>query len=102
MPNIEAPPLAIYKSIADYMPNYADFVIWSGWLRTWYGLVTDYDASKGQVAITIEGTPRLLVTMHEDEVRDNIMVFQLSDIRQMKRGRWYIQQKHGAQYIWYV
>jgi len=102
MPEIQTPPLAVYKSVADYLPSYADFVIWSGWFRTWYGVVVDFDAEKQQVAISFEGTPRLLFTMHQDEISDGLLIFSLADIRKMKKGRWYIQKSDNGQNTWYI
>lgn len=102
MPETQPPPLAVYKSIAEYVPDYADFVIWAGWFRIWYGVVIGFEADNGQVAITFEGTPRLLFTMHSDEIRDSLYIFKLADIKKMKKGRWYIQKSHNGQNVWYI
>ena len=102
MPEIRTPPLAVYKSITDYVPTYADFVIWSGWFRTWYGVVVDYDSEKQQLVVAFENTPRLLFTMHEDEIRDNLVMLSLPDIRKRKRGRWYVQKSSNGQNVWYI
>jgi hypothetical protein len=99
---VNVPPLAVYKSIADYRPMYADFVIRSGWFRTWYGVVVDYDAEKGLVAIAFEGTPRLLVTMYPEEVLNSTYLIKLSDIKRMHNGHWYIMQFTGGSNVWYV
>jgi len=102
MPEIQVPPLAVYRSIADYIPTYADFVIWTRWFRTWYGVVVDFDADKQQVAVAFENTPRLLFTMHEDEIRNSLVILSLPDIRKRKRGRWYVQKTNDNQNVWYI
>ena len=102
MPEMQTPPLAVYKSIADYTPSYADFVIWVGLFRTWYGVVLDFDAAKEQVAIAFEGTPRLLFTMNPDEIRGSLYTFKLADLRKMKKGRWYVQKTQDGQNVWYI
>jgi len=102
MPETQTPPLAVYKSLADYTPNYADFIIWIRWFRTWYGVVADFDIDKNQVAIAFEGTPRLLFTTNPDEISGVLDIFNLSDIRNMKKGRWYVQKHADGQNIWYI
>lgn len=102
MPEVQTPPLATYKSIADYVPGYADFVIRSKLLRTWYGVVVDFDADKGEVAIAFEGTPRLLFTMFPEEISNSLFIFKLSDIRRLKKGRWYIQKSINGSNTWYI
>ena len=104
MPEIQAPPLAVFKSIADYVPAYSDFIIWAGWFRTWYGVVLDYDTDKQQVAIAFEGTPRLLFTMQDDEIRASLKTVSLPDIRKRKwlKGCWYVQKSNNGQNVWYI
>ena len=100
--NVDLPPLASYKSTAVYNPRYADFIIWSGWFRTWYGLVNNFDSQTGVISVIFEGTPRLLVTLTEDEMINTTVLVRLSDIRNRKRGSWSIQQTINGQSIWYV
>lgn len=104
MPEIQAPPLAVYKSIADYVPAYADFIIWAGWLRTWYGIVLDYNAENQSIAIAFEGTPRLLFTMQDEEIHANVITISLPDVRRRKflKGCWYAQQSNNGQNVWYI
>ena len=102
MTEMKTQPLAVYKSIADYVPAYSDFVIRAGWFRTWYGVVVDFDADNQTVAISFEGTPCLLFTMQSDEINDSLHVINLSDIKKMKKGRWYVQKSSGGQNVWYL
>jgi hypothetical protein len=100
--NVELPPLAVYKALATWMPRYGDFVVWAGWFRVWFGLVNDFDAKNNKVSIIFEGTPRLLFTLTESEMKKNVFIFNCDDIRANKRGRWYIQQSLDGNAIWYI
>ena len=102
MQKIELPPLAVYRALSTWTPRYADFVVWAGWFRIWFGLVNDYDAKSGKVSIIFEGTPRLLFTLTESEMKKNVYVFDMADIHANKRGRWYIQQSVDGSTIWYI
>jgi hypothetical protein len=99
---VETPLLACYKSLVVYTPKFADFVIWSGWIRTWYGVVNNYDAATDIISIIFEGSPKLLFTLTESEMRETTYYIKLSDIRNHKRGAWYIQQTIGNQSVWYI
>lgn len=99
---VDVPPLAVYKAIGDYKPVYADFVIWKRLWRTWYGVVVDYDERTGQIAIAFETTPRLLVTMYPEEISGTTYFAKLSDVKSMRRGRWYIMQSVGGNNVWYI
>jgi hypothetical protein len=99
---VELPPLATYKAIATWTPRYADFVVWSGWFRTWFGTINNYDVKSGKLSIIFEGTPRLLFTMNEAEMQKGVYIFDLNDIRNNKRGRWYIQQHVDGNTVWYI
>lgn len=102
MREAEAPPLATYKALASWVPRFADLVVWSGWFHSWFGLVNNYDAKSGQISIIFEGTPRLLFTLAESEMLKNTFVLSVDDIRNCKRGRWYIQQIIDGNAIWYI
>ena len=52
MPDVELPPLAAYKSIKDYMPEYGDYVTWSKWFSTWHGVVSNYDVDTNEVPVS--------------------------------------------------
>jgi len=97
-----APPLAIYKALANWTPRFADFIVWAGWFRMWFGLVNNFDARTGKVSIIFEGTPRLLFTLTEGEMNKNTFVFDCNDIRNNRRGRWYVQQSVDSSTTWYI
>jgi hypothetical protein len=99
---VELPPLATFRALDTWVPRYADFVIWAGWFRIWFGIVNDFDAKNGKVSIIFEGTPRLLFTMTESEMKKSSYVFDLDHIRRNRRGRWYIQQCVDGNTIWYI
>ena len=102
MREVELPPLATYRALATWTPRYADFVVWAGWFRIWFGLVNDYDAKHNKVSMIFEGTPRLLFTLTEAEMKKSAYVFELDYIRSNQRGRWYIQQCIDGNTIWYI
>jgi hypothetical protein len=99
---VELPPLATYKALSVWTPRYSDFVVWAGWFRIWFGLVNDFDVKNNKLSIIFEGTPRLLFTLTESEMKKNSYVFDLDDIRNNKRGRWYVQQHADGNTIWYI
>jgi len=102
MKEVTLPPLATYRALTTWTPRYSDFVVWAGWFRIWFGIVNNYDAKTGKVSIIFEGTPRLLFTLTEAEMKKNTFLFDLDDIRSSKRGRWYIQQTADGNTIWYI
>ena len=102
MREIEAPPLATYRALNSWTPKFADFVVWAGWFRVWFGLVNDFDARTGKVSVIFEGTPRLLFTLTESEMNKSAYTINLNDIHSCKRGRWYIQQHIDGNTIWYI
>lgn len=102
MKSIELPPLAIYRALNAWKPRYGDFVIWAGWFRIWFGLVNNFDSKTDNVSVIFEGTPRLLFTLTEPEMKNNMYIFQTDYIRNNQRGRWYIQQTIDGNTIWYI
>ena len=99
---VDLPPLATYRALATWTPRFADFVIWAGWFRVWFGIVNDYDAKNNKVSIIFEGTPRLLFTMTEAEMKKNCYVFDIDSIHNNRRGSWYIQQTVDGNTIWHI
>lgn len=92
--------LARYKTITQYEPRFGDFVIKLGLFSAGFGFVIDYDKSTGNISIAKEGTPRLLVTMNEEELGRNIKIVSIDTVR-IQRG-WYIQQLNGSEITWYI
>lgn len=102
MSKMESPPLAKFKSIADYEPQFSDFVIRCTWFRSYFGVVNSFDKSEGVVSIILEGTPRLLFTLRADEMSNSELLFRLDDIRAQRKGSWSVCQQHHGQPIWYI
>jgi len=99
---IEPQGLASYRSLQDYTPRFADFVMRCGWFRSWVGVVNDFDAATGVVSIVMEGTPKLLFTMHEDEQVDSTFKVKLNTIKNSKRNSWSVQQIVDGQPVWFI
>ena len=104
MPDVELPPLAAYKSIKDYMPEYGDYVTWSRWFSTWHGVVSNYDVDANEVHIIFEGTPYLLFTLDHPSFDKYTYKKNLNKIRNSTRSSWAVL-RHDAQHnatIWYI
>ncbi len=94
--------LAAFRAIGEYQPAVADFLIWAGLFRTWYGVVNAFDPSSNVVSCIFEGTPRLLFTLVEAEMEDCTRLIRLSDIRAQRKGRWYACQVKDSHSVWYI
>lgn len=93
--------LANYVSIRDWKPKYGDYIVWSKWFRTWYGLVVDIN--NGTLSIIFEGLPVLLFTMDEDSQDENTRKIKLSDIKNARPGQWTaLQRDTNGTNVWYV
>ncbi len=102
--NNEIPPLAQYRRLADYVPAYGDYVVWSGWFTTWHGVVSNFDPKTNELYIIFAGVPLLLFTMGEDEQKKETNKIKLSKIKNASQGSWAIQQHdrtHNA-IVWYI
>jgi len=102
MPEQSNPSLASYRSLQDYNPRFADFVVRCGWFRTWVGVVNNFDPKTNVISIIFEGTPRLLFSMTEDEMRSSTYTVNLDSIRNSRKYSWHIQQVTDGQPVWYV
>lgn len=100
----EMPPLAIYKSIKDYKPEYGDFIVWTGWLTTWHGVVTNYFAEEGQLNVIFSTLPFLLFTMDDAEQEKETRILNLSKVRNSANGVFSVCQFDRANNtpIWYI
>ena len=104
MPKVEPPPLANYVSIADYVPQYGDYVVWCKWFTTWHGIVADFDVNKNEVGIIFEGTPFLLFTLDGFKYEKYTRTIKLPKIRSSFKGSWAVL-RHDTQRnitVWYV
>lgn len=101
----ESPPLARYMGIDVYGPQVGDFLIWSGWFRTWYGVVASVDVDNDVVDVIFEGLPILLFTLRPEEQRRETKQIRISDIIGGRRpGTWSAMQ-HDAKHntpIWFI
>lgn len=102
---VESPPLARYIDIEYYGPQVGDFLVWSGWFRTWYGVVASVDAEEGVVHVIFSGLPLLLFIMPPNEQARETRKIKISDITNMRwRGAWAAMQ-HDAKHntpIWFI
>ena len=100
----DLPPLAQFKSLPDYSPAYSDFVVWSGWLTTWHGIVSYYDQDSDELHVIFSNIPFLLFTMSDTEMKKETRKIKLSTIKNSPKGIWAIQQhdytKNAS--IWYI
>ena len=102
--NINMPPLAYHTSRQKYTPKYGDFIIWSKWFTTWYGVVSDYDLDKNEVSVIFEGLPVLLFMINNDEQYKLTYKIKLMDIRNAKSGKYAILQQDEStkEGVWFV
>lgn len=102
--NVDLPPLANYRNLQDYVPAYGDFVVWSGWFTTWFGVVANYEQNTGDVHIIYAGLPFLLFTSTDEEQRRDTRRIQLSALRMSNKGKYAILQhdftKNAS--VWYI
>jgi len=101
MPKIEAPPLARYTTLIDYVPHYGDFVIWAGWFTQWFGVVSALDRDKEEISIIFEGSPFLLFTLLPSEHVGNTKTIKLSTICNARKGSWAIL-RNDTTLTWFV
>jgi len=99
---INPPPLAQYKPLSEYLPEYGDYVIWSGLFTVKHGFVLGLDVTSGKLNIVFENLPVLLLTMIEEEYGSNTKQISLGTIKKSRNGTYAIQQKIGNSTIWYI
>lgn len=99
--DVTPPPLAQFMPVSNYNPRYGDFVVWSGWVRSWFGVVSNV-SKNGQVTVIFEGTPALLFTMTQQEMQQNSKVFDIGALRTKRCGSLVFNQHHDGSSIWYV
>jgi hypothetical protein len=101
---VDLPPLAQYKSRKEYSPEYGDYVVWSGWITTWHGVVTNFDANAQELSLVWAGVPFLLFTMDEETQKRETKKLKLDDLRNAGNGKFAIQRldKTHNVVIWYI
>lgn len=100
----DLPHLAQYRSISEYLPHYGDYVVWTGWLSTWHGLVTDFDEATGDVSVIFAGMPYLLFTLTPEEQVRETRKLKLSAIHAARHGTFAVNEHDHTRNasIWYV
>lgn len=104
MPQVDLPPLAVFASLDDYVPQYGDIVIWCGWFTSWIGVVSGHDREAKELHIVFSGVPYVLFTLQPEEHAENTRRIPLAKIKGAARGVWAFQQ-HDAQrntIVWYI
>lgn len=98
------PALAHYNDIAKYTPAYGDYVVWAGWITTWYGIVVNHDVESGEVSVIFSGLPYILFTLNEDEQEQETRKIKLSRIKSSRHGEWAVQQHDVTRNVnvWYI
>jgi|CXWL01.1.fsa_nt_gi hypothetical protein len=100
-PNL--PPLAQYRPRSEYVPQYGDYIIWSGWMSTWHGFVVDRNKDNSEISVIWAGVPFLLLTMDEDEQKRETRRHLIAKIKRAPNGEYAIQQQiEGRNTVWYV
>lgn len=101
---IDLPILAEYFPIQTYTPVYGDLIIKSGWLRQYFGFMIQYDTTKSEVSIIMEGMPRLLVTSPTSEHEKKTEKYALSKITNGWPGEWAVlrHDKTKNTSVWFI
>jgi len=100
---LDLPPLALYQPLEQYRPVYGDYIVWSGLITTWHGVVTNYDEDAGELHVVFSGIPFLLFTMLEKQLEKETRKLKLVDIKNAPNGKFAIQQqKQDQKAIWYI
>lgn len=100
----EAPPLAHFIGIAEYVPEVGDFLVWAGLLTTWYGVVVSVTEDGQTFEAAFQGLPTLLFTMTPEEIDKNTRVIPIYKVRGSRSGSW-SAMKHDKAHntpIWFI
>ncbi len=98
------PPLAQYMDIGKYSPNYGDFVVWTGWITTWCGVVANYDDETKEVSIIFSCLPYLLFNFTDGEMEKHTKKLPLSQLQASSRGTFAVHQHDYTRNIglWFI
>jgi len=96
--------LVNYTTLQSWVPRFGDFVVWAGWLNTWYGVVASWDSADSITVIFESGAPFLLFTMPEAHHPRNTKALSLSRIKNSRRGEFAVSQheRESNLIVWYV
>lgn len=95
-------PLASYKQRSEYKPQVGDFIIWTGWFKTWYGVVATVDGDK--LSVIFETLPCILFTLNQGEQTRNTHSIDVNKITSASPGEWAVMgndQKHNTP-VWFI
>ena len=98
------PPLIQYKDLQTYIPAYGDFIIWTGIITTWCGIVTNYDKTSNSLSVIYNGVPFVLFTLSPEEQIKETQTVKLEDLKNAPKGKYAIQQRDHTNNttIWYI
>jgi len=101
---VDLPPLAQYLDRKKYSPQYGDYVVWSGWITTWHGVVTNFDPESNEISIVFSGVPYLLFNFTDEEQESETKKVKLSKIRTSSNGTFAIQRQNQnpPSAVWYI
>lgn len=83
-------PLAKFRNIAGWEPKVTDFIIWHGWWKRWYGVVSL--VLDNEVIIIKENMPCLLFALRQEEYQKNTINIPISKIRGSSGGAFHVIQ----------
>ena len=98
------PPLIQYRDIASYVPAYGDFLIWTGWLTTWCGVITNFNKENNELSVIFNSVPFVLFTLSPSEQEKETKKIPLGEIKNAPKGKYAVQQRDysTAATIWYI
>lgn len=100
----DLPPLIQYKDLRDYQPNYGDFIVWTGFVTTWCGVVTNYDKESRDIYVIFNGVPFVLFTLSPEEQANETRSLKLEYIKNAPKGKFAIQQRDqtNSATVWFI
>lgn len=90
--------------LAQYTPDIGDFIIWSGWFTTWYGVIAAIGSTGRKLHVIFESLPMILFTLTDEEQQQASKEITVDTIIGARAGSMAVM-KHDAQHnttIWYV
>ncbi len=99
MPNVDTA-LARYRPRSSYLPQIGDYLVWSGWITQWHGLVIGIDQRRNELRVLFAGVPYLLFNMPDEERDRNTRRLDLDEIKAATQGKYAILKIEEG--VWYV
>ena len=100
----EAPIIAHHRAISMWKPQLGDYITRSGWFRVSYGLVNSISRDGTHAEILFAGTPFLLLTLQDNEMKESSESIAISDIKNKRKASWAVLQHDTKSNccIWYI